>query len=853
MRSALLLAFLPLAAAAQAKLTITTTSLPDGLVGVRYIVALTASDAKGRVDWSGTGLPDGLNVTRDGTISGVPLQAGQFNVALTATDRDSTATKALPLTIGTVPPLTIDTASPLPDGTAGQAYSALIGASGGYGTYSWSATGLPQGLTINSASGTISGVPAAAGTYSSIAVKVSDALQNQAIKTFALTIAAPIPPLSLDTTSLPAGVAGSPYSARLAASGGNPPYTWAVTSGVLAAGLSLSADGNITGTPSAAGNYDFRIQVTDRDGRKADRDFRITIGAGLKITTTDLPGGSTGTAYRATLQASGGTAPYTWTIASGALPSGLSLDASGVISGTPTSAGNRTFTVQAADAGGQKAAAVFTIVIGSTLSITSASQLPGATTGTAYSYSFRAAGGSPPYSWTAGGGTLPSGLSLDPAGILSGVPGQAGSFSFVIRVTDQDGSSDARTFDVTVAGGLTIVTGAVLPDAGAGVAYPLTLQAAGGSAPYQWSVTSGSLPPGLTLSSSGAISGTPNTAGSYRFTVQVKDASNTAASKEFTVTVTRSAQITSPQSLPAATAGTAYSYTLQAAGGATPYRWSVLSGSLPPGLTLNTLSGLISGTPTAVGEHSFTIRLTDANNGTDSQAFTLTVTVTGAPGLRLTGVPQSAPSLEQYPISLTLDRAFPVNLGGRLALSFTADASAPADDPAIQFSTGGRTVDFTVPANTTQVPLPSGLALQTGSIAGTITITALIGPGTSMAQGGSWAVAVARTAPVIRSVRLAKTGAGFEVWITGYSNSRDLGTATFTFQQGSSSLGTASAQVDLTRSARDWYTDSGSRVFGSQFTIIQPFTVNGNQDAVAGVTVTLTNSQGASLPVSAQF
>jgi hypothetical protein len=106
---------------------------------------------------------------------------------------------------------------------------------------------------------------------------------------------------------------------------------------------------------------------------------------------------------------------------------------------------------------------------------------------------------------------------------------------------------------------------------------------------------------------------------------------------------------------------------------------------------------------------------------------------------------------------------------------------------------------------------------------------------------------------VIRSVRLVRNSTGFEVLITGLSNSRDLGAATFRFQQGSSALSTTDVQVDFSASAREWYQGTGSQVFGSQFTIVQPFTVNGSQDAVAGVTVTLSNAQGASQPVSAQF
>jgi hypothetical protein len=187
-----------------------------------------------------------------------------------------------------------------------------------------------------------------------------------------------------------------------------------------------------------------------------------------------------------------------------------------------------------------------------------------------------------------------------------------------------------------------------------------------------------------------------------------------------------------------------------------------------------------------------------------------------------------------------------------LTLSFEPDAVVAADDPSIQFSTGGRTVNFTVPANSSQLNLPAQLSVQTGSIAGLITLRATLGTGGSPSPAGSWSVRVTRAAPVIRSVRLVRTGSGLEVWVTGYSNTRDLGQATFEFQQGSSPLQNGQARLDYAAPARQWFQDAGSRVFGAQFTIIQPFTLNGDQTAVAGVTVTLTNSAGTSRPVAAQ-
>jgi Putative Ig domain len=257
--------------------------------------------------------------------------------------------------------LTITTTS-LPNGAVGVAYSSAITASGGATPYTYSASTLPSGLTINRSTGAITGTPAQSsiGT-ASMAIKVTDSTMpssQSAASTLSITVGPA--PLAVTTTSLPAGAAGSSYpSTTLQASGGVPPYTWALAPGSsLPAGLSLSSAGAISGTPAAtsSGSYPLSIIVTDSfttvETARATLTLTISGGgsAGLTVTPATLPNATVNVAYSASLTATGGVAPYAFSLANGtSLPAGLTLSSSGAISGTPTTLGSTAFSVDAVD------------------------------------------------------------------------------------------------------------------------------------------------------------------------------------------------------------------------------------------------------------------------------------------------------------------------------------------------------------------------------------------------------------------------------------------------------------------------------------------------------------------------
>lgn len=442
----------------------------------------------------------------------------------------------------------------------------------------------------------------------------------------------PCPPITLAPTLLPDGTVGAMYSQQVTASGGTAPYVFAISSGALPTGLTLSASGLISGTPTTTGVFPFTVEATDDNGCLGARDYTITIvPAGcpsISIAPATLPDGTLTVAYSQQLTASGGTGPYTFTLSSGTLPTGLMLSAAGLISGTPTAAGLFTFEVQATDANMCFGVRGYTLTVlppGCPVITLSPSTLPNGTLGAAYSEQVDASGGAAPYTFSLASGALPPGLALSAAGLISGTPTDTGVFSFVAQATDTNGCLGTRAYSITVLCPVIAIAPATLPSADVGVVYNQQLTASGGNGPYAFALTSGALPPGLTLSGAGLVAGTPTTTGVFAFMVRATDADGCFANRAYAITVmlVGCPVITvAPLTLPNGTVGIPYSQNITASGGTGPYTFSVSFGALPTGLSLSS-GGVLSGTPLTAGAFGFAITATDALGCFGALAYTV--------------------------------------------------------------------------------------------------------------------------------------------------------------------------------------------------------------------------------------
>jgi Putative Ig domain len=346
------------------------------------------------------------------------------------------------------------------------------------------------------------------------------------------------------------------------------------------------------------------------------------------------------------------------------------------------------------------------------------------------------------------------------------------------------------------------------------------------------------------MSQTGTLSGTPSSAGTFGFNVEVRDAAGIATSKAFSLTVQTTLTITTASPLPTAAVNAPYSIQIEAST-SDALTWSVISGNLPPGLTLSS-GGLLRGTPTSLGSFDFTIQARrTAPDQTATKQFRVDV-VSSLVVLSLTNIPGTLDPAQQVVIGMSISTPQPNPITGTLSISFTSNSVVAGNDPFVMFSNGSRTADFTIPANTTAAVFTPAISLQTGTVSGDVVFRADIRSGPTGLLVGS--VSIRSTVPKLTSTTAVRTSGGIRIQVTGFSPDRTVITAQFAFDVRTTS---GTQRVDLSRTVQSefdtWFRSSASAPFGSSFVFEQMFTVQGDATMIDTVTVGLTNGQGNGL------